>query len=132
MLAPAIDNYARNYEGRDPVSWRMPREYVEELQTYPARPNIVLPTTLVHGLLDVDREGSAPWRVQQWAAEQSFRRAYFLDGVDHSLDPWLSEPSWTNGRSGNVPTFQQVVMGLTSDPAAELGRSVAVREDNNG
>jgi pimeloyl-ACP methyl ester carboxylesterase len=28
LLAPAIDNYARNYEGRDPASWHVPREYV--------------------------------------------------------------------------------------------------------
>src|SRR4051794_34481151 len=62
LLAPAIDNYARNYEGRDPASWRMPRRYVEELQEYPARPDIVRSTTLVHGLLDDDSGGSAPWR----------------------------------------------------------------------
>lgn len=115
LLAPAIDNYARNYEGRDPAGWRMPRAYVEELQAYPARPDIVRPTTLIHGLLDLDSDGSAPWRVQRWEAEQSFRRVYFLDGVDHSLEPWLSAPSWTADGSDGVPDFKQVVLGLLSE-----------------
>jgi len=112
LLAPAIDNFARNYDGRDPATWRMPRKYVEELRAYPARPEIVCPTTLVHGLLDVDSEGSAPWRVREWAAEQSFRSVYFLDGIDHSLEPWLSAPSSTNDGSGNIPPFQYVINDL--------------------
>jgi pimeloyl-ACP methyl ester carboxylesterase len=115
LLAPAIDNYARNYEGRDPGRWRMSRRYVEELQEYPARPDIVRPTTLVHGLLDVDREGSAPWRVRRWKEEQSFRSVHFLDGVDHSLEPWLSGPARTNDRGRDVPAFQQLVRELTSE-----------------
>lgn len=115
LLAPAIDNYARNYEGRDPASWRMPREYVEELQTYPARPDIVRPTTLVHVLSDVDRQGSAPWRVRQWAEEQPFRHVYFLEGVDHFLEPWLSGSARANDSRGDVPTFQQLIRELTSE-----------------
>lgn len=114
LLAPAIDNYARNFESRDPDSWHMPRQYVEELQGYPARPDIVRPTTLVHGMLDDDGKGSAPWRVQRWAGEQTFHGVHLLDGVDHSLEPWLSAPSRTDDRTGNVPTFRQLVMQLTS------------------
>jgi pimeloyl-ACP methyl ester carboxylesterase len=113
LLAPAIDNYARNYEGRDPARWRMPREYVEELQAHPARPNIIRPTTLVHGLSDQDREGSAPWRIRQWTEEQPFRSVHFLDGVGHSLEPWLSAPARTNG--SEAPTFQQLVSDLICD-----------------
>jgi pimeloyl-ACP methyl ester carboxylesterase len=112
LLAPAIDNYARNYEGRDPESWRMPRDYVEELRSYPARPKIVRPTTLVHGLLDDDRGGSAPWRIREWAAEQPFRSVFLLPGVDHSLEPWLSASSWNNDGSGDVPSFQKIVTEL--------------------
>lgn len=115
LLAPAIDNYARNYEGRDPATWHMPRGYVEELQAYPARPDVVRPTTLVHGLMDVDGAGSAPWRVRRWQEEQSFRGVHFLDGVDHSLEPWLSAPAHTNGRWRDVPPFEQLVRELTSD-----------------
>jgi pimeloyl-ACP methyl ester carboxylesterase len=115
LLAPAIDNYARNYEGRDPARWHMPREYVEELRTYPARPNIVRPTTLVHGRSDADREGSAPWRIQQWAEERPFRGVHFLDGVGHSLEPWLSAPARTSDQRGDVPTFQQLVRELICD-----------------
>lgn len=115
LLAPAIDNYARNYEGRDPAGWRMPREYVEELETFPARPDIVRPTTLVHGSLDTDSGGSAPWRVKEWSENQPFRSVYFLDGVDHSLEPWLSGPARTTDTRGDAPTFRQVTLELTSD-----------------
>ncbi len=115
LLAPAIDNYARNYERRDPASWCMPRRYVEELRAYPARPDIVRPTTLVHGKLDIDHDGSAPWRVRRWKEEQPFRHVYFLDGVDHSLEPWLSAPARTNDTPRDVPSFEQLVMELTSD-----------------
>jgi pimeloyl-ACP methyl ester carboxylesterase len=115
LLAPAIDNYARNYEGRDPATWRMPRGYVEELQEYPARPDIVRPTTLVHGLLDVDSGGSAPWRVRRWQEEQSFRGVHLLDGVDHSLEPWLSAPARTSDGRRDVPAFEQLARELTSD-----------------
>lgn len=125
LLAPAIDNWARNYEGRDPASWRMPPEYVEELRTYPARPNVVRPTTLVHGVLDRDDEGSAPWRVQQWAEEQPFRSVYFLDGVGHSLEPWLPGLARANDTWHDAPTFQQAVRELTSDE--QVGGSEAFR-----
>ena len=54
LLAPAIDNYERNYATRNPKNWQMPAEYVEELQLYPARPDLKRPTTVVHGMLDVD------------------------------------------------------------------------------
>jgi pimeloyl-ACP methyl ester carboxylesterase len=115
LLAPAIDNYARNYEGRDPAGWRMPRGYVEELRGYPARPDIVRPTTLVHGLLDVDGAGSAPWRVRRWQDEQPFRCVHFLDGVGHSLEPWLSAPARNGDGRRDVPAFGQLVTDLTRD-----------------
>ena len=114
LLAPAIDNFSRNYEGHDPPRWQMPRDYVEELKSYPARPRIVRPTTLVHGWLDDDNGGSAPWRIQEWAAEQSFRNVFMLSGVGHSLEPWLSAASWKNDGSDNIPTFHQIVTELVS------------------
>lgn len=84
----------------------MPSEYVKELQLYPARPAIVRPTILVHGSLDHDWAGSAPWRIQQWPQEQSFQDAYILEQVDHSLATWL--PDFGN-HSAALPTFHQVV-----------------------
>jgi len=114
LLAPAIDNFRRNYEGHDPSRWHMPREYVEELKSYPARPHIVRPTALVHGWLDDDRGGSAPWRIEEWAAEQSFRNVFMLSGVDHSLEPWLSAASWKHDEPDNLPTFHQIVRELVS------------------
>ena len=108
LLAPAIDNFIRNYAARAPHEWPMPREYVEELRSYPARPQIVRPTTLVHGMLDHDRAGSAPWRIQQWAAEQPFRHVYFLDRVDHSLAGWLPA-AVSDSQPERSPTFIHVV-----------------------
>ena len=40
----------------------------------------------------------SPWRVRQWAAEQWFESVFLLDGVGHSLEPWLSAASWTNDK----------------------------------
>lgn len=112
LLAPAIDNYSRNYEGRRPSQWPMPVDYVEELKRYPARPNVVRPTTLVHGMLDNDLGGSLPWRIQRWAAEQSFHEIHLIDGIGHSLQPWLSAPPLECEPNGSVPSFQQLVLGL--------------------
>ncbi len=119
LLAPAIDNFARNYARLPLHEWPMPREYVEELRVYPARPQIVCPTTLVHGLLDHDRAGSAPWRIQEWAAQQPFRHVYFLDGVGHSLAGWLPVPS-NHRQSERMPTFTHVVQQWLDDPIPDL------------
>jgi hypothetical protein len=113
LLAPAIDNVARNYEGLDPVTWRMPLDYVDELRTYPPRPHLTRPTTLVHGLLDDDRGGSAPWRIQQWAQAEPFRGVYLLEGIGHSLEPWLS--GFVGGSQRHVPTFQQAIEELIAE-----------------
>jgi pimeloyl-ACP methyl ester carboxylesterase len=117
LLAPAIDNFARNYEGRDPSRWRMPREYVEELQTFPPRPRIVRPTTLVHGRLDTDAGGSAPYRIEAWAREQPFQRLWLLPGVDHGLEPWLStgDCPGVDESSCPVPTWNELVGELVSE-----------------
>jgi pimeloyl-ACP methyl ester carboxylesterase len=90
LFAPAIDNIARNYSG-DPAQWQMPRDYVEELRKYPARPAIVCPTTLVYGDLDDDSGGSTPNRYRAWASEQPFAAVHELAGVDHDLEPWLTQ-----------------------------------------
>jgi pimeloyl-ACP methyl ester carboxylesterase len=105
LLAPAIDNVARNYAG-EPSTWRMPYEYVEELKSYPARPRIDCPTTLVHGRLDTDFGGSTPERIEQWAREQTFTAVHLLPGVDHSMEPWLS--------SGTSPSLGGLLRDLMS------------------
>ncbi len=91
LLAPAIDNYARNYAGKDQADWQMPIDFAVDLSTYPERPSIKRPTTLVHGLLDNDHGGSAPWRIEEWAKQERFAAVHLLSGVDHSLEPWLSQ-----------------------------------------
>jgi hypothetical protein len=53
--------------------------------------------------------------VQRWKEEQSFRSVHFLDGVDHSLEPWLSAPAGINDRRRDVPAFEQLARELTSE-----------------
>ena len=98
LFAPAIDNFERNYADKPRDSWTMPPTFVEALQTYPARPPVTRPTTIVHGSLDNDEGGGSFWRIERWAQEQSFEEIYLLDGVDHSLEPWLSQ------HTRNTPT----------------------------
>lgn len=114
LLAPAIDNFARNYEQRNPADWHMPRSYVEELRGYEPRPRIICPTTLVHGCLDDDSGGAAPWRIREWARQEPFQSVYLLRGVGHSLEPWLSAESRTNGSFDDVPTFRELASDLIS------------------
>ena len=92
LLAPAIDNYERNYASLRPSAWQMPSSFVMEMKELPARPRITRPTTLVHGTLDDDSGGSAPWRVQAWAKEERFASLVLLEGVYHDLEPWLTLP----------------------------------------
>jgi pimeloyl-ACP methyl ester carboxylesterase len=105
LLAPAIDNIARNYSA-EPAQWRMPAEYVEELRRYPARPKIVCPATLVYGDLENDREGSAPQRYREWARAEPFEQVYELPGVDHDFEPLLA------GQTS--PTFAELVAKLVA------------------
>lgn len=72
LLAPAVDNIVRNYQGVPEAEWPMaPGTYVEELCSLPARPSIdtgKVPTVIFHGTNDTDRGGSMPWRIREWAA----------------------------------------------------------------
>ena len=94
LLAPAIDNYQRNFAEVPREEWRMPPEYVSALQQLPARPQIdtaLVRTAIVHGLEDTDEGGSAPWRVEEWVGSGLSRpglSVYTPAGVDHSLEPW--------------------------------------------
>ena len=90
LLAPAIDNYERNYVLKPQAEWQMPSDFVDEVRRQPARPTVPRPTTLVHGALDTDNGGSAPWRIAAWAAAQPFAAVHLLEGVDHDLEPWIS------------------------------------------
>lgn len=114
LLAPAIDNYDRNYAHRERRHWRMPVEYVEELKTFPSRPSIVRPTTLVHGMLDEDKGGSDPRRIEEWGKVEPFADIYFVDRTDHSLEPWLSAETWINDNGERIPTFRSLVQQLLS------------------
>eukprot|EP00434_Breviolum_minutum_P034087 symbB.v1.2.030165.t1/scaffold3356.1/size58521/6 len=72
LLAPAIDNFERNFEGKAEQEWYMPTSYV--------------PTMLVHGECETDDGGSALWRVQQWAETEIFTQCFFPIGLGHSMD----------------------------------------------
>lgn len=109
LLAPAIDNFDRNYANIQPSSWSMPSGYVRELRSLTARPRIVRPTTVVHGMLDNDDGGSQPWRILEWSQQESFSNTYLVDRTDHSLEPWLSAESWINDDRARVPTLREIV-----------------------
>eukprot|EP01050_Picozoa_sp_SAG11_P019592 SAG11_NODE_3149_length_2647_cov_8.649784_1_plen_334_part_00 len=111
LLAPAIDNFERNFRDVSPADRHMPPAYVAELEALPARPPLplaVVPTTIVHGLDDDDGGGSAPWRVLEWV--EAVRAASggggsqltlcMPAGVDHSLQPWLGRPAGLPGAPG--------------------------------
>jgi len=89
LLAPAIDNFDRNFKDSPSDQWYMPSAYVEELSQLPARPSIKVPTVMVHGTLDTDARGAAPWRIQEWAAAEQFVSCFIPSGIDHDMLPWL-------------------------------------------
>uniref|UniRef100_A0A7S4RVL3 AB hydrolase-1 domain-containing protein n=1 Tax=Alexandrium monilatum TaxID=311494 RepID=A0A7S4RVL3_9DINO len=124
LLAPAIDNFARNYEGVPEAERRMPEVFVKELSSLPARPTIKVPTTLLHGLLDNDDGGSALWRVREWAAAERFSAAHFPEGVDHSLEPWLSTPT----AAPDAPPLEAMLQWAL-EPVQERGLQAACRRD---
>lgn len=122
LLAPAIDNYERNFDGVPEEDRYMPPPYVAEVQRLPARPQIdtrLVPTAIVHGHEDTDRGGSAPWRVAEWTAGPWARSdanggrcaVYMPAGVDHSLEPWLSG---SNTGSGGAPPLRTLLASLHS------------------
>jgi len=124
LLAPAIDNFARNYSGVPEAERRMPQDFVSELHSLPARPAIKVPTALLHGLLDDDKGGSAPWRAREWTAAQGFSAAHFPEGVDHSLEPWLSAPA----AGLDAPPLGALVRWAL-EPAQRLGLPTSCRQD---
>lgn len=113
LLAPAIDNFARNYERVPEDKRRMPPAYVEQLLRLPARPSIRVPTVLLHGLDDNDEGGSEPWRMQEWAECNDFVACYFPEGVDHSMEPWLSSAEST---CVETPALKALVGWALGDP----------------
>lgn len=111
LLAPAIDNVDRNYKHVLKENWQMPVGFVERLRKFPARPSVKRPTLLFHGSLDTDDGGSAPWRIMEWIETDTFEQAHLLPGVDHSLEPWLSEEAWRADRP-SVPSIQDAFAWL--------------------
>jgi pimeloyl-ACP methyl ester carboxylesterase len=129
LLAPAIDNYERNFRNVPAEDWYMPPAYVAELQGLPPRPRIdtrLVPTVVLHGRDDTDQGGSAPWRVEEWTAEEwasssssaeQRRCAVHMPlGVDHSLEPWLSGTG--DGTVGGAPPLSALLAGLHAPAAA--------------
>jgi hypothetical protein len=108
LLAPAIDNDEHNFESVPPSQWYMPARYVTTLRDdLPSRPRITVEMTIVHGLRDTDRGGSAPWRVREYVKELLGDGVvqFHEPDVDHTLEPWLSNPS-------NTPSLEKLVESL--------------------
>ena len=94
LLAPAIDNYERNFAHVPREKWFMPSAYVSELAELPARPALKVPALLIHGRRDTDGMGSALWRVQKWAETERFEHTFFPD-AGHSMDiVGRDSPDW--------------------------------------
>jgi len=85
LLAPAIDNYERNWKNIVNDLGEAVAAYVDELKELPARPTIKKPTRCLHGSEDTDSGGSAPWRVKAWAEDNEKMTLEILPGVDHGL-----------------------------------------------
>ena len=126
LLAPAIDNYERNFRNIPESEWYMPVSYVTTLRDkLPSRPSIKASRSkriiIVHGLRDNDQGGIAPWRVREYVSElndndhtmvmSSVDTKVFLyqPDIDHSLEPWLSgltsnqDPGPSSDLNGTLP-----------------------------
>ncbi|CAJ1366694.1 unnamed protein product, partial [Effrenium voratum] len=108
LIAPAIDNFERNFAAKRKEDWHLAEEYVAELQKLPARPSIKVPTMLIHGLSETDADGSAVWRVREWVDKEPFGPTYFPEG-GHSLDivgrgcpGWQELAHWLCGREADT------------------------------
>ena len=112
LLAPAIDNYQRNFEKK--TTWYMPATYVLALRDeFPSRPQVnaaAIRTVIVHGLRDTDHGGSAPWRIREYAKALGKCVTLYEPDMDHSLEPWLSrdEPS----ADGTAPSLETLVLSM--------------------
>jgi pimeloyl-ACP methyl ester carboxylesterase len=95
LLAPAVDNYERNFQHVPESKWFMPAAYVMELAALPARPRLKVPALLIHGRLDTDGGGGALWRVQKWAETQRFERVFYPDAGHSGMDiVGRGSPGW--------------------------------------
>ena len=99
LLGPAIDNFARNFEGRPIEQWYMPESYVKELSNLSARPAIRVPVMLIHGDEETDAGGSAMWRVKEWAAREKFDMCFYPEGLGHCMEVADAIPG---GRGGLI------------------------------
>mmetsp|Transcript_52259 Transcript_52259/g.138017 ORF Transcript_52259/g.138017 Transcript_52259/m.138017 type:complete len:317 (+) Transcript_52259:107-1057(+) len=104
LLAPAIDNFERNYK-HNAAAGPLPVAALEELEKLPPRPRLLVPTKIIHGALDNDEGGSEPRRIDEWVASSLEEdrdgrellarerggevEVWHPAGVDHSMEPWL-------------------------------------------
>jgi pimeloyl-ACP methyl ester carboxylesterase len=94
LLAPAIDNYERNFQHVPQAKWFMPPSYVTELEKLPARPALKVPTLLIHRKRDTDDMGSALWRILEWAETESFERVFYPDAGHSMYIVGRDSPGW--------------------------------------
>ena len=112
LLAPAIDNYERNFQSVPPAQWYMGCDYVQELQKLPARPSIdtsLVRTTIVHGQKDNDQGGADPSRVRKWVDSTLPNATLYTPDVDHNIPQWLRVREGLHGDRDGVPSFAHLL-----------------------
>lgn len=97
LLAPAIDNYERNWRTS---ACPFGQEFVRQLLMLPDHGNrpfidtAQVPTIIVHGLREDDNGGSDPWRMRQWVAGLQNVPGSHVElhtpDADHSLADWIN------------------------------------------
>lgn len=105
LVAPAIDNYARN---KDTLAHHYSREYADELSKCSVRPDVkkVPHVVCCHGDKDTDAGGSDMWRIQEYC-ETNEIELHVLKRTDHGVASLFVE------RMG-VTSFQALCRKLRS------------------
>ena len=129
LVAPAVDNYERNFQNVEPSQWYMPKEYVDDLKSIPARPMIntseVL-TTIVHAESDTDTGGGDPERIKEWvstlqASATHTAKLYIVPGT-HDMKLWLEQDMHQHNFVDAISsTFTTLIHRLLCSTAIDSG-----------
>lgn len=109
LLAPAIDNYERNYQNIKNPKYT---KYINDLRTLNSRPilskDVCINTLIIHGTNDNDLYGSNLSRIISWVKKlKNIKLTYYPENVDHSLMPWLYRDS--NNISKKMKSIDQLL-----------------------
>ena len=139
LLAPAIDNFRRNYENLAESVLDQKPHYVKELRDLKdlqARPTIRVPAVVIHGQQDTDAGGSELWRVEEWTGDDKNKQLVarrFFPKAGHDLQrivsaegslSWALLAHWAvRGDAVVLPYYANVIDGeVGSETAYALQR----------